>query len=99
MIYRQGDVLLKEIKEMPRKPNKVNHGILAMGEATGHSHSLMDGLFRLYEHSGCKYIEVIETTRLVHQEHNSLQIEPGYYEVIIEREYDPFEEAIRKVVD
>lgn len=98
-IYRHGDLLIKSCKKREVK-NKGDYIKLALGEATGHHHTLegknifFDGI-----DGAIKYFEITEPVNLTHQEHNTLQITPGSYEIIIEREYDYFEENIKNVVD
>lgn len=94
---RQGDVGIQEIKEMPEGLHEVNNPVLALGEATGHSHTL-NGKFRVFENGNrTKYIQVEKAT-LVHQEHNPIQIDKGLYEVQLQREYDVVAET-RRVMD
>jgi hypothetical protein len=69
--------------------------ILAEGEATGHHHRIAEakrvrlrpsrakGIVRLLE------VKPGEPVELVHEEHSTIPIPPGYYEVRIQREYEP----------
>lgn len=104
-IYRQGDVLIERVAEVPRntKPVKRENGliILARGEATGHHHSISD--------RSCALLEAPETTdrflrigatgaAVEHQEHDTINLPgPAKYRVRRQREYAP--EAIRNVAD
>ena len=104
-LIRQGDVLLVPIATAPQgkivKPGKRGH-VLAEGEATGHAHTIR-------EQEGVKLISkgqadelrlwllVEAPVELEHQEHATLTIPPGSYEVRRQREYSP--EAIRRVTD
>jgi hypothetical protein len=51
--YRQGDVLIEQIAELPEKTRRVKREggliILARGEATGHHHSIFDRSCQLLE--------------------------------------------------
>lgn len=100
-IYRQGDVLLTEIATVPSEATKQNNTVLAYGEATGHSHMFPDlknaNLFMTP--AGKKYIVLKKDSMLTHQEHNHFMVEAGTYEVTIEREYDYFDEEMKKVID
>ncbi len=99
-IYRHGDILIKEIKELPKNLKEQKNGILALGEVTGHSHELEGGKYRvLVDDSNKKFLEIMEATMLKHQEHKTISIAPAKYEIIIEREFDPFQQEIRKVLD
>lgn len=100
---RQGDVLLLAISKdeipkglIPCKP------VLALGEVTGHSHTMACGT----ESVECwasqieglaEYMAVYETSPLTHQEHSKIDVAPGYYKVIRQTEYTP--EALRNVAD
>ena len=88
-MWRQGDLLVKKIKEIPEGAVKQNHRILAEGEATGHIHEL--DLGEVYEKNGTLYFRVPEgnISTLNHQEHGALTFEPGIYQVKKQREYTP----------
>lgn len=80
--------------------NQGNNIALAFGEQTGHSHTLKSNSIRYFGNLGAiEYFEIDEPTDLTHQEHETLTILPGNYDVIIEREYDYFENELKKVVD
>lgn len=99
-IYRHGDVLLKQIKELPKDSKKLADKVLAYGEVTGHKHQFGDPSFvDRYRDDKKLYLQVYQPVPLNHEEHNTLIIDPGVYEQITEREYDSFLESIRTVVD
>jgi hypothetical protein len=106
MMYRQGDVLLVKVDNLPKAAVEValdNKVVitLAYGEATGHHHSFFGGalMFRANEGEGgvATYVEVKPGAKLEHQEHSTITPAAGFYQVIIQREYSP--EAIRNVQD
>jgi hypothetical protein len=86
-MYRQGDLLFKRIKSLPKKAKKRETDIILRGEATGHAHRIENGI--IYWIGAEIYIDAGAGTMIVHEEHASLKLEPGYYEVIRQREYDP----------
>jgi len=95
-VIRQGDVyiVLNGSKPTSAKPRKDR--TLALGEATGHHHTLTAGV--VYgEMAGQQWIVLDTDTDLTHQEHATVTIPPGVHEVRIQREYTP--QAIRRVVD
>lgn len=109
-VIMHGDVFLTKVEALPEdfeKMKKSKDDCLAYGEATGHHHKL----FRFGEESGAaafdlriskngdRYLKVLEPTILKHQEHRPIEIEPGNYNIGIQREYDPFEKLTRKVID
>lgn len=92
-IFRQGDVLLKEVTTIPKDAQISHTDIVAEGEKTGHNHRL-DGSFQLFQLSknneSVMYLEIEQETKLVHQEHNRVMIPKGLYVVVHERQYNPF---------
>ena len=93
-LYRQGDVLLQPIQDI----NKTNLQVtkrctLALGEATGHHHTIHSGAvgYADDENALAKYVEVTATTggALTHQEHDTLVLPEGQYRVIGQIEYTP----------
>ena len=99
-IYRQGDVLFKEVKSIPEGGKVRKSGHILEGEATGHIH-------RVAELDQAEVLEVGETglflsvssagVSIVHEDHHTLELPPGNFEIVRQREYSP--EAIRNVQD
>lgn len=100
-IYRHGDVLLKQVKELPKKVKKLKTNVLAYGEQTGHSHQVIARLetMTIYEAVEGKFLELTAPAKVKHQEHSTIELLPGIYKIGIEEEYDPFSKAIRQVQD
>ena len=110
--FRQGDVFLKEIDNLPEDAIKVEGTVLAYGETTGHQHILESQTATLYESkkgvtvttkSGeslifNRFLEVVETAPLTHQEHSTVTVMPKIYIVGQKREFDALE-GWRKVQD
>ena len=93
-IYRQGDVLVVEVADIPKgKKVKARNGrlILAFGEVTGHHHSVAvaDVEMVKVENSEDVFLKIMRATPLEHQEHGSIILAPGSYRVIRQREYQP----------
>lgn len=98
MYYQQGDVLIIKVSEI--KGKKLNHLILATGEATGHNHVITEGEAELYEEEGKLYLKVnSENAILTHQEHKEINLPKGNYEIDRVKEYDHFLEESRRVND
>jgi len=69
---------------------KLNHSILAEGEATGHKHEVVEGEIDLFEVEGTLYLRVkSEEAKLAHPEHKTIAIQKGTYEIDHQREYVP----------
>ena len=77
----------------------LQHGkiILAEGEVTGHAHRLYcEGA--VYDPTTC-VLELPAAAPLTHEEHKTVGLPQGKHFVQIKKEYDPFEDAVRKVRD
>lgn len=102
---RQGDVLIVPVRSIPAKatprPREQGRVILAHGEATGHAHAIEDTpdtpRAELLDADALTYLRVDVVSQLVHQEHATIELAPGAYRVVRQREYTP--EAIRTVID
>jgi hypothetical protein len=102
LIVRQGDLLLKKVEKLPKRAKTVKSDVVLRGEATGHAHRIMNGeLFRFWSQtSGDQlFVKADKGTTLVHEEHASIDLAPGVYEVIRQREYDPETETTQWVMD
>lgn len=115
MNYRQGDIELIEIKELPKHLKfkfKGNSYILAYGEFTGHQHEFRGDCEILEDEKGISYLVVTKEGKLVHgykdvtekkqvgvDRHDTHVLARGIYKIGNEREYDYFSETIQKVLD
>jgi hypothetical protein len=98
--FRQGDVVLRRVKNLPWGVRPQPQGPLAIGEATGHSHRFEAGdTVQLWERGGRRFVEVFAPSRLLHEEHREILIPPGIYEQLAEREYDYADESMKAPVD
>jgi hypothetical protein len=98
MIYRQGDVLIKKVDEIPKNLKKKNN-ILAYGEVIGHKHQFVNqNVTTLVNNQEQQYIDVQQDSILQHEEHDNITIEKGKYIVIQLREVDLLGE-VRQVLD
>jgi hypothetical protein len=107
-LIRQGDVMFIPVKKLPAGERKQRaDGAVAYGEVTGHSHRLaMEDQVQaevleigggVYVHVGEAGLSIKGGADFVHEEHGTVTLAPGDYEVRIQREYSP--EEIRNVVD
>lgn len=105
VVYRQGDVWLYKITTGEYLNQVSGRGatkadpekglILAEGEATGHHHRIPES-GRVELHPGREGVRLLDVSKgkpvtLVHEEHETLEIPAGQYEVRIQREYSPTE--------
>lgn len=101
---RQGDVWVEKVdpqkaaevlavikaqKVEPTKSTVEGRTVLAYGEVTGHHHSLETETAHRFEIGGMVWLVVDQPTVLEHQEHGPIQLEPGLYEIGIQRQYEP----------
>lgn len=103
-MFRQGDVLIVPVKQIPdglkTVPLENGRMVLMHGEATGHAHVIEgEAVFLaadLKEMEG-RFLQVEAESTLVHDEHDAITIPSGRYEVRRQREYAP--EAPQWVAD
>ena len=101
-LFRQGDVLLKKINKKVINGKSIQSGkdsriVLAYGEVTGHAHAIYEEGAVLTETENQRFLEIMKPLALDHEEHDTIVLEPGFYEVIIQRCYTPTQ--IVRVVD
>jgi len=97
-MLQQGDVVI--VATTGIKGKKLNHLTLALGEATGHHHTITEGEAELFEENGTLFLRVnSERATLTHQEHKTIEIPQGEYQINIVREYDHFSEEAKRVQD
>lgn len=105
-IYRQGDVLIKTVDEIPESAIDItpeDRIVLAHGEVTGHAHVISCDHAKEYSFAEAgdlvrRFLNVFKNgAKVTHEEHNSIKLSPGFYEIIQQREYSP--ESIRNVQD
>jgi hypothetical protein len=101
--YRQGDLLILPVESIPESAKQVgqrqNRLVLAEGEATGHAHVLTAPAVEEYvTDTDERFFRIMAANGLVaHDEHETITLPHGDYEVRRQREYTP--EEIRRVAD
>lgn len=108
----QGDVDIREIKSIPKSAKLLDTKTIMYGEKTGHHHTFQ-GQVLVYEPTEQetmtvrdgeqiqiqKYVHVQQESKIIHQEHAEQAIPPGMYAILQEREFDPLQQQIRRVID
>lgn len=91
MQYRQGDVLISDCSEMPSDAVRIEGVVVAVGEATGHSHTFDDprAVTLFQGRNGDLFARVTEPVALRHEEHGPIQFRPGILRIVRQREYRP----------
>lgn len=105
MMMRQGDVLVIRVDQLPRGLEPIERGpkgvVLAEGEKTGHAHAISKPNAAMFRDPklAAIFLHVTgdEPALLEHEEHSTIALPPGNYQVVRQREYSP--EAIRQVSD
>lgn len=101
-MFRQGDVLVVPVAEIPQAaqvvPRDKGRVILAYGEVTGHAH-VVDApeatLLTTTEQE--RFLRLVTAAPLVHEEHATITLPAGNYQVIRQAEYEPG--SARRVAD
>ena len=95
-MFRQGDVMLVPVKKIPRDlvevPKEQGRIVLAHGEVTGHAHVIEgDALFLAadLDEMSQRFLRVEGECELVHDEHDTITVPAGAYEVRRQAEYAP----------
>ena len=97
-MWRHGDVMIAAAEAIPERAERLRESVLAYGEITGHSHRIeAPEKAELWEFNGERFLKILDTTRVVHEEHKPITLPSGVYRVWQQREYTP--EAIRPVYD
>jgi len=86
MQVRQGDVFLQPVGALPDGATEVpvkGDVVLKLGEATGHAHRIVDapGKVRVWDAGAERFLQVLETVSLQHEEHAAIDIAPGLYHI------------------
>lgn len=101
-MIQQGDVLIKRVASIPREAKKIDHGILAEGEASGHHHRIKSAITAVLFMKGLEmYMEVLKGKEAIigHEEHKPVIVPEGCYLVEKVQEWDPFGQEARAVAD
>lgn len=104
-IIRSGDIILKSIEkpENLKSLGKFSEYILALGETTGHKHTLVAEPTQMFEiledEKGRKFIQMSGEGKITHQEHKEVKVMPDFYILGNEQEYNYFSQEVQRVVD
>jgi hypothetical protein len=102
-MYRQGDVLIIPVESIPEKLDAIEREagrvVLAHGELTGHAHAIKDEGAALFRDPKLMAVFMKVSgdapVALEHEDHGTIMIPPGKYQVVRQREYSPG--AVREV--
>lgn len=96
-MYRQGDVLIVAVDTIPDGAKRVarDNGrvILACGEVTGHAHAITERDVEKREYHLARgiaeYLDAPTGANILHEEHDTVSLPPGRYQIIHQRGYTP----------
>ncbi len=96
-MYRQGDVLIIPVESIPEKLDPINREngrvVLAYGEVTGHAHAVKAEGAALFRDPKLMAVFMKVSgdapVALEHDDHDTIMIPPGKYQVVRQREYAP----------
>lgn len=103
MIWRQGDILIQDVEEIPPMARALKRPVLASSDSTGHRHQIKDRklacLYSLSILGGQElYLDVTgDEADLVHPEHDTIVLKRGRYRVWRQREFSDW--GNRDVID
>lgn len=87
-MYRQGDVLLKQIARLPPNIRVKKDKKVAEGEIAGHAHLIKNGtVLELLNQNDKLFVKAGKKTVITHEEHNPIKLDVSIYEVMRQREY------------
>ena len=99
--YRQGDVLIERMAELPKDAAPVQpiekRFILAEGEATGHHHAIATDGAKLYSRGDELWLALDKASAVQHEEHGVVSLDPGIYRV--RRQVETWLDEVRQVKD
>jgi hypothetical protein len=85
---------------IPKEATKLDHNIIAKGEATGHHHRLAGPDAGLFLHCEIMYLDIPKKGKIEHEEHAPINYDAPVQRIIGRvKEYDHFEEEARVVAD
>jgi hypothetical protein len=102
---RQGDILFVPTEDTINPVKKLEDGVIAEGEATGHRHRIFEADLPFCElvevdYRGSKMLKVTDHgISIVHDEHKPVTLEPGTYRIHQAREHDYLAGLSRPVWD
>jgi hypothetical protein len=110
-IIRHGEVILKPISKLPEGAmlkSEVNRQIIAHSE-TGHHHTLVSDKIAqkfqiLTDDNGNTFLKLNDFATLIHEKtgeevHTPHKVIPAIYQIVIKKQFDYFEKAMKQVRD
>ena len=100
LLVRHGDVFLRcnnaTLKQVKNDGNRVK---VRLGESTGHNHSIGTVAEFSGNEGGYSRIKTDGISVLTHNTHKPIQMPAAEWEILDEKDFDPFEKTLRKALD
>lgn len=99
--WQQGDLFGRKLDAMPDGEKVVISKlrcVLAHGES-GHSHVVESEDAELVQIGERMLLKLDKKATVVHEEHGAISLSPGIWEIGRVKEYDPFNDMTRQVMD
>jgi N-acetylmuramoyl-L-alanine amidase len=96
--YQQGDVIFKLVNK-PIGAKKLKGNIVVQGSHGGNDHQIINGKFCLLQLEKDLFLEVSKSVEAVHNEHKTIKLPVGCYQIVRVLEYNHFLEESREVQD
>lgn len=97
--YRHGDLLLERVDFPPVDLTPTSTRVLAEGENTGHAHRVDQQARILRDDGWTRFVHAQGPTALTHEEHARIDLPPGLYRIVRQREFLPESWQSRYVED
>jgi hypothetical protein len=92
-IWRQGDVIIREVSEIPRDAQISESNVVKISSETGNSHVLKASrvFTTLYRNRSMQlqYVLLDEPSIMTHPQHPTLHLSAGTYSITTVRDYAP----------
>ena len=95
---RQGDIIIKQVDQLPKGLKIKMDNIILWGEVTGHAHRLVGGQ-TFTDSNGNVFLNLLKTAKIVHEEHATIDLVKGKYVILRTREYDYSSQKAKEVTD
>lgn len=109
-LIRHGENLFLRVKALPKEAKLVEEGnnLIVAHSESGHNHTLTipnvkEAVIKIFEFEGQTYLDVPLEAKLQHQKkyekHADLQMKPGIWKKITQRNFSYAEGVSKKVID
>lgn len=99
--WQQGDVVGRKLAAMPDGEQKIVSKlrcVLAHGES-GHTHIVESDDAELVQIGERMLLKLEKSATVQHEEHGAIKLSPGIWEIGRVKEFDPFSNMTRQVMD